>query len=50
MLDGQDRLTIASNKEYSVPQLRMMLREVEENIERQITFQQWDFLGVNVFN
>lgn len=33
----QHRLTIPSKAEYSVPQLRMMLREVESIIGRQIT-------------
>jgi hypothetical protein len=28
MILGQHRLAIPSNQEYSVPQLRMMLREV----------------------
>jgi hypothetical protein len=37
MVFGQHRLTIPSNSEYSVPQLKMMLREVEEIIERKIT-------------
>ena len=38
------RLTIPSNDEYSVPQLRMMIREAEEIIERQITLEQWNSL------
>ena len=37
MVYDQHRPTIPSNKEYSVPQLRMMLREVEAIIARQIT-------------
>ncbi|OLE97426.1 MAG: hypothetical protein AUG75_08490 [Cyanobacteria bacterium 13_1_20CM_4_61_6] len=45
MVHGQHRLTIPSNKEYSVPQLRMMLHEVEEIIERQITIDEWDKLS-----
>jgi len=35
------RLTIPSNIEYSVPQLRMMLNEVEEIIGRAITVDEW---------
>ena len=45
MVYGQHRLTIPSNKEYSVPQLRMMLREVEEIIGRQITVDEWNNLS-----
>ena len=45
MIYGQHRLTIPSNKEYSVPQLRMMLREVEEIIGRQITADEWSGLS-----
>ena len=45
MIYGQHRLTVPSNAEYSVPQLRMMLREVEAIIGRQITAEEWDSLG-----
>jgi hypothetical protein len=45
MIFQQQRLTVPSNTEYSVPQLRMMLREVEEIIERQITIDEWDKLA-----
>ena len=41
MVLGQHRLTIPSNAEYSVPQLRMMLREVADILGRQITLQEW---------
>ncbi len=44
MVYEQHRLTIPSNKEYSVPQLRMMLREVEGIIGRQITADEWNNL------
>jgi hypothetical protein len=44
MVYEQHRLTIPSNKEYSVPQLRMMLREVESIIGRQIPIDEWDDL------
>ncbi len=40
----QHRLTIPSNAEYSVPQLRMMLREVEGIIDRSITVEEWNQL------
>jgi hypothetical protein len=39
------RLTIPSNAEYSVPQLRMMLNEVEGIIGRVITSDEWNKLG-----
>jgi hypothetical protein len=45
MLYEQHRLTIPANKEYSVPQLRMMLREVEGIIGRQITADEWNELS-----
>jgi hypothetical protein len=37
MVWGQHRMAIPSNAEYSVPQLRMLIREVEEIIGRRIT-------------
>ncbi|ARV62931.1 hypothetical protein BZZ01_08795 [Nostocales cyanobacterium HT-58-2] len=40
----QHRLTIPSNDEYSVPQLRMMVREVEVIVEREITLEEWNSL------
>jgi predicted RNA binding protein YcfA (HicA-like mRNA interferase family) len=45
MIFQQYRLTIPSNAEYSTSQLRMMLREVEEIIERKITIEEWDKLA-----
>ena len=39
------RLTIPSNEEYSVPQLRMMLREIEAILGRPITLQEWNQLA-----
>ena len=44
MIFGQNRLTVPSNAEYSVPQIRMMLREAEEIIERKITVEEWNDL------
>ena len=41
MILGQHRLTIPTNIEYSVPQLRMMLREVSEILGRKITSDEW---------
>jgi hypothetical protein len=44
MIYGQNRLTIPSNSGYSVPQLKMMLREIEEIIERKISADKWNDL------
>ena len=44
MVYQNQRLTIPSNTEYSVPQLRMMLREVEEISEREIGIDEWNDL------
>lgn len=38
------RLAIPSNKEYSVPQLRMMLREVEAILGRRLSADEWNRL------
>ena len=45
MIYEQHRLTIPSNKEYSVPQLKMMVREVEMIVRRELTAVEWDQLG-----
>ncbi|MBI5167214.1 MAG: type II toxin-antitoxin system HicA family toxin [candidate division NC10 bacterium] len=44
MVYEQHRLAIPSNAEYSVAQLRMMLREVQELIGREITVEEWNQL------
>ncbi|HHT9118267.1 MAG TPA: hypothetical protein ACFYD1_06520 [Candidatus Hypogeohydataceae bacterium YC38] len=44
MVYKQQRLAIPSNAEYSIPQLRMMIREIEKIIERQITAEEWNEL------
>lgn len=38
------RQTIPSNDEYSVPQLRMMIKEIEGIIGREITAAEWNNL------
>ena len=45
MIFTQHRLAIPSNKEYSVPQLRMMLREVEEIVGKSISADDWNALS-----
>ncbi len=39
------RLSIPSNAEYSIPQLRMMLNEVEALLERSVTAGEWNNLA-----
>ncbi len=41
MVYKQHRLAIPAQAEYSVPQLRMVLREVEQIIDRQISAEEW---------
>ncbi|HEY9206733.1 MAG TPA: type II toxin-antitoxin system HicA family toxin [Candidatus Methanoperedens sp.] len=41
MRHGTKVLTVPSNDEYSVPQLRMMIKEVENIIGRTITLEEW---------
>lgn len=40
----QHRLAIPTNTEYSIPQMRMMIREVENIIEREINADEWNRL------
>jgi len=44
MIFKNHRLAIPSNKEYSIPQLRMMLSEVEKIIDREIFCEEWNSL------
>ena len=41
---GQHRQTIPSNSEYSPPQLKMLLRQVEIILGRKISSEEWDNL------
>ena len=41
MVFDEHRLTLPSNDEYSVPQLRMMMREVEAILGRRIGPDEW---------
>jgi hypothetical protein len=45
MVYQKHRLTIPSNTEYSVPQLRMMLDEVKGILGRAITVDEWTKLA-----
>ena len=40
----ENRLTIPSNEEYSVPQLKMMLHDVAVILGREIPLQEWERL------
>ena len=44
MVHEEHRLAIPSNAEYSVPQLRLLLREVAEIIGRDVTLEEWNGL------
>ncbi len=41
----QHRLTIPSNPEYTVPQLRMLLREAADILGRELSSEEWTALG-----
>ena len=44
LIFAQKRLAIPSNPEYSVPQLRMLIREAEGVLGRSITLEEWSGL------
>ena len=44
MVLKQHRQTISTNSEFSVPQIRMLLRQVESILERKLTLDEWDAL------
>ena len=44
MVSGQYRQKIPSNSEYSVPQIRMILRQVESILARPISVDEWNIL------
>ena len=44
MVHEQHRLAIPSNAEYSLPQLKMMIKEIEEIIEQKIEMEEWNRL------
>lgn len=45
MIWKSNRLTIPSNAEYSIAQLRMMLREVESLTGLVMDLERWDAVG-----
>lgn len=44
MIFNNHRMAIPNNKEYSIPQLKMMLSEVQRIIERKILVDEWSSL------
>jgi len=44
MVYKEHRLAIPSNREYSIPQLRMMLREAGSIMGREISLGEWSGL------
>jgi len=44
MIYKKHRLAIPSNREYSIPQLKMMLQEVESILDRKIPVNEWNNL------
>ena len=41
MVFSRKRLAIPSNSEYSVPQLRVLVREVENLLGREVSVEEW---------
>ena len=44
MVSGQHRQTIPTNSEFSVPQLRLLVRQVESILMRPISLDEWSAL------
>jgi hypothetical protein len=44
LIFGPHRQTVPSNSDYSVSQLKMLLRQVGTILERKISFEEWDAL------
>jgi hypothetical protein len=44
MVLGQHRQTIPTNVEYSVPQIRLLVRQIESILSRQISADEWSSL------
>jgi len=37
-------LTLPNNKEYSIPQVKMLLKEIENGIKKKISLEEWENL------
>jgi predicted RNA binding protein YcfA (HicA-like mRNA interferase family) len=44
MVSGQHRQTIPTNPEFSVPQLRLLVRQVESILMRPLSLDEWNVL------
>jgi hypothetical protein len=44
LIIGPHRQTVPSNSDYSVPQLKMLVRQVETILGRKISAEEWDAL------
>jgi hypothetical protein len=44
MIYDNQRLSVPSNAEYSVPQLKMMIHEIESIIDRNLSADEWNNL------
>ena len=44
LIYGQKRQTVPSNPDYSLPQVRMLLRQVELVLGRKISAEEWERL------
>ena len=44
MVSGQHRQTVPTNSEYSVPQIRMLLWQVESILGRPVSLDEWNSL------
>jgi hypothetical protein len=44
MIYGQHRQTIPTNSEFSVPQIRLLLRQVEAILARPVSLDEWNSL------
>jgi len=42
MRHGTYTLTLPNNKEYSVPQIKMLINEIEHGIGKKISIGEWD--------
>jgi hypothetical protein len=42
MISSQHRQTIPTNAEYSVPQIRLLLRQVESILARPVSLEEWN--------
>lgn len=41
---GSYTLTLPGNKEYSIPQVKMLLKEIERGMKREIPLDEWENL------